>query len=84
MKNRKGMYLADSLVLTIENIRTLNLLKVQIVGDLSLQQHGDKVTTSHQELGNQINIIISILAKSSKLFRSRLTISKLLVKILKQ
>ena len=82
MREREKHYLTDSLVLTVVNITTFDLLEVQVVSDLGLQKHGDKVTTSHQELGNQINIVVSVLAKSSELFSSRLAILELLVKSL--
>ena len=75
-------YLTDSLVLTIENITALDLLEIQIVCNLGLQQHGDKVTTSHQELGNQIHIIISILTEGGELVGSGFAILELLVKSL--
>lgn len=82
MREREKHYLTDSLVLTVEDIAAFDLLEVQVVSDLGLQKHGDKVTTSHQELGNQINIVVSVLAKSSELFSSRLAILELLVKSL--
>ena len=74
--------LAHRLVLSVEHEAALHLLEVQVVRHLRQKQHRHQVTSSHQELGNQIHVIVSVLNQLRELLLRRLTIAELLVEVL--
>lgn len=74
--------LAHRLVLSVEHEAALHLLEVQVVRHLRQKQHRHQIAASHQELGNQIHVVVSVLAQLRKLLLRRLTIAELLVEVL--
>ena len=75
-------YLAHSLVLSIEDEVSLDLLEIKVVGDLGEEKHIHQVSASHDKLGDQIDVVVSVLTKSGEILLSRLTSLILLEKVL--
>ena len=75
-------YLAHSLVLSVEDEVSLDLLEIKVVGDLGEEKHIHQVSASHDKLRDQIDIVISVLSKSGEILLSRLTSLILLEKVL--
>ena len=74
--------LAHRLVLSVEHEAALHLLEVQVVRHLRQKQHRHQVAASHQELGNQVHVVVSVLAQLRELLLRGLTIAELLVEVL--
>ena len=61
----------------------LDLLEVQIVRHFGQQQHVHQVAACHEEFGDQIHVVVAVLAETLKLLLGRLTITEFLEQVLK-
>ena len=55
----------------LHNIRAVNGLPFQIASDLSVEEHLDKKTISHNKLGDQVNIPVSVVTILLRRFGTR-------------
>ena len=79
----KKEYLANGLVLAVVHVAALDLLEVQIVRHFGQQQHVHQVAACHEEFGDQIHVVVAVLAETLKLLLGRLTITEFLEQVLK-
>ena len=76
-------YLANGLVLAVVHVAALDLLEVQIVRHFGQQKHVHKVAACHEEFGDQIHVVVAVLAKTVKFLLGRLAITEFLEQVLK-
>ena len=75
-------HLAHRLVLAVVHVAALDLLEVQVVRHLRQKQHVHQIPAGHQELRNQIHVVVAVLPQTSELLFSGLTITELLEQVL--
>ena len=82
LRKRALAHLAHRLVLAVVHVAALDLLEVQVVRHLRQKQHVHQIAAGHQELRDQVHVVVAILTETGELLFSRLTITELLEQVL--